>query len=61
MSQNNMSTNPNEFEVILTVSRNDIGFPAEITRTVVVEAGDVEESGLDLVVEDMIDTLQKPL
>jgi len=55
MSQNNMSTNPNEFEVILTVSRNDIGFPQEIERKVVVEAGDVD---INSIVEDMIAALQ---
>ena len=50
-----MSTNPNEFEVILTISRNDIGFPQEIERKVVVEAGDVD---INSIVEDMIAALQ---
>ena len=53
-----MSTNPNEFLVLIVVECNDITYDRRsVDRQVVVEAGDVD---INSIVEDMIDTLQKP-
>lgn len=47
--------NPNEFSVEIYVERNDRGFDKHSSRTVVVQAGEVD---INEIVEDMIDSIK---
>ena len=56
-----MSTNPNEYKVTITIERNDLGFPGQITREQVWEKDGIHNADFTYTIMDMIDSYEKAL